>query len=1699
MAGTDEPVRVLGDVLSTATDDGVAARLVMGVLHAVDAPSLSSVCPGPREHEPALAAAAFLDASALSVGLAWSARTALTLYDAHEGWSSGVDELEEEQGRDLVVRVAALAAVAVNLHASPDRGLAQLLDSTAGRSLLYVLSSVELLLSRGTAFEPVEPGVMADLLDVFGEAVDETLDAVAAAGGQVSGARGLVDQVAAAIEDAAEAVGDRIEDIAEAVRTALPQLDGGREEWASEARDQRVYGLLVGRLLAERDGVSAPRAAAVPSKGGTAQPAAQPTADLAPLREERARLVAQRGAVERELSGARARRRQMAGPGPKPRPRSVRPAEAAVVPQALGDAVRRAAQEVRQAGHDLRAAAAARRSLRAPGGAPPARNTEALRAGIAVKRGEAAVGALKQRRDVLMQHRAATQAQEARQRAEAEATDARRRAADQRRRAAAKAADHQRRATEQRRRRQLEASRTRALAERTGVAQRLQSAKARRARMLATHNASGAPTPAATPGAAVMPSRADVRRHAILRGELLRGRARVVTARADASRRMQAVRALRAPPPPTRTDTIEVPVAKRAVVQAAEALTAVQARLHAAQQARRSHTEQLRAHLLRSKARHVQIAPLKKSAAERRRRLATQRYANHRSLERSAARTPPIPREIPDTLTPERREQLEDVIFDANQALHRGRWALSRARAAQAEGGPAPPEAPDHRHIHRILLGARPQVASAERAVASVRARFKAAADARRTALVEVSNRRNQLLRALGSARRRRDDLRADRKTTGPRQRDVAERLAQHAKAPPPALDRTQINAATAQLDTTLSAAVVAQEALASTAARGGSLPSLPEPRAPRTPLNLSALSKVVRKTDKAVRRLQSRRAAALAELAVLRAPLEVEHTRLVDLRTEACATLETYRQIKSAAHSRASEVRARLAKLRTAQSAPPQPPPDPTDVPRQALAEAQEARAGSHRALTAALQAHEALQAAPEAGDRLVIAEATRHACGEYRAKVAAADAAVVAARGRQTRHHALTANLAVLRTQREQATTARSEQARQRDAAQTAQAEAAARTEAARARMATPAAPPAEDPELTLMRELTAVSAAALAEARTLLVKQPDADDPPTRPPAPDTTALTRRLSRARKVYAKYEKLAREVETRRDGAYVALRREHYAALSGARPTRRLTALRRRRSALDRALVARRERIATLQPTPASVPTIDPSLREAVTTIQAQLFKAREAMGQGVSAVAEVRGEMSRAKSGKDQLDGRIDEIDAGLARWTRRHRRAQRAIDRLRAQKKSAQAPTAPPPVTPLAPPPPPAPGVPVIGTPPPPVLGVSVPPPTVVPAMVEIAADPPSFEPPSAPPPTVPMPTSSGDEGPGKSSVQSLLARIAAQRQARKRPTPPRRDPDGGSVPPPMIPGLGTATTQPTGPPPPPPAIAPSPAVAAPPPAVTGPPAASLPAGPPPPAVGRASAIQATPPAPATRTEPPPPMAGPPPAVVGPPPAPKAPALVGPPPPPAVVGLPPSPLAAGPPPTPMAPAVMGPPPAPTVNGPPPVAAPPPLVFAGLPGPPPPSLFDVVTDRVVKPTFEDATHAPPPLLTLPSMPPPPPLNLPGPPPAAPPPPLVDDVPAPDAVSPPRPGPVPATTSNQDVLNAKTVILSLDDLRKKALDYGNDDDDDDDWSSGDGAATVLLSREEQLKRRDALLAELEQEPQRRREAWKPPGRDKTK
>ena len=127
---------------------------------------------------------------------------------AHESWSGGVDDLESEQSRDLVARIAALAALATGLDDDPQQGLAQLLDDPIGRALVTTFVAIEIVLARGTAFEPVEPGVVADDVSAMDELVDTVLEQIDAAGGRGTAARALLPDLLTALDDAAESLSD---------------------------------------------------------------------------------------------------------------------------------------------------------------------------------------------------------------------------------------------------------------------------------------------------------------------------------------------------------------------------------------------------------------------------------------------------------------------------------------------------------------------------------------------------------------------------------------------------------------------------------------------------------------------------------------------------------------------------------------------------------------------------------------------------------------------------------------------------------------------------------------------------------------------------------------------------------------------------------------------------------------------------------------------------------------------------------------------------------------------------------------------------------------------------------------------------------------------------------------------------------------------------------------------------------------------------------------------------------------------------------------------------------------------------------------------------------------------------------------------------------------------------------------------------
>jgi len=75
--------------------------------------------------------------------VATSARSALSLYDAHLEWALGISDLEDDQGRDAVVRLFGLALIAQGLYEGDGSARAkQALESEGGRAQLAWFAAV---------------------------------------------------------------------------------------------------------------------------------------------------------------------------------------------------------------------------------------------------------------------------------------------------------------------------------------------------------------------------------------------------------------------------------------------------------------------------------------------------------------------------------------------------------------------------------------------------------------------------------------------------------------------------------------------------------------------------------------------------------------------------------------------------------------------------------------------------------------------------------------------------------------------------------------------------------------------------------------------------------------------------------------------------------------------------------------------------------------------------------------------------------------------------------------------------------------------------------------------------------------------------------------------------------------------------------------------------------------------------------------------------------------------------------------------------------------------------------------------------------------------------------------------------------------------------------------------------------------------
>ncbi|MBK9368738.1 MAG: hypothetical protein IPN01_20930 [Deltaproteobacteria bacterium] len=171
-----------------------------------------------------------------------SARLALTLYDAHAEWASGLSDLEADQGFDATVRLYGLALAALTEGGSAAQAAAWL-RSPEGQRLARYVTAVEIALAFSTDGDLPLDFRPSELVLTFG---DDARDALSGAIGGLPGEVGdtlralLPTLDALAGEAAAESAG-----LADALRAALgPQPSNRREDLAAEAARWPVYRLL---------------------------------------------------------------------------------------------------------------------------------------------------------------------------------------------------------------------------------------------------------------------------------------------------------------------------------------------------------------------------------------------------------------------------------------------------------------------------------------------------------------------------------------------------------------------------------------------------------------------------------------------------------------------------------------------------------------------------------------------------------------------------------------------------------------------------------------------------------------------------------------------------------------------------------------------------------------------------------------------------------------------------------------------------------------------------------------------------------------------------------------------------------------------------------------------------------------------------------------------------------------------------------------------------------------------------------------------------------------------------------------------------------------------------------------------------------------------------------------------------------------
>ena len=171
-------VRLIGQVLQAIDGCGSYRAAPEFAGSTIPMPSVKGVDPvGQAVAE----IAGHLDGGELYTGVATSARTALSLFDAHVDWASGINDLEDEHGRDAVIRLVGLGLVAEALcDGDSDASAEQFFTTDSGRATLAWFAAVEVGLAFATPDDPIDADKLLDLLDAF---FDEAVDAWAELGG----------------------------------------------------------------------------------------------------------------------------------------------------------------------------------------------------------------------------------------------------------------------------------------------------------------------------------------------------------------------------------------------------------------------------------------------------------------------------------------------------------------------------------------------------------------------------------------------------------------------------------------------------------------------------------------------------------------------------------------------------------------------------------------------------------------------------------------------------------------------------------------------------------------------------------------------------------------------------------------------------------------------------------------------------------------------------------------------------------------------------------------------------------------------------------------------------------------------------------------------------------------------------------------------------------------------------------------------------------------------------------------------------------------------------------------------------------------------------------------------------------------------------------------------------------------------------